>query len=162
MTKVMHVVGIDPGLVHTGVVQMFFFTDEMEISVTSHLVNGFDLKELEFYTTCSQRGCSPQIFIEDYVPRSHLTTDRRMVEGVAAIRKVTRGMVLKNAGVKKVVRRELMDLLGVWSFTTSSHHQDLRSAARIALLGMLKDERMNDLLSTVVRDHLDGRTWLIR
>ena len=43
-----------------------------------------------------------------------------------------------------------------------THHQDLRSAARIALLGMLRDEQMNRLLADVVRDHLAGETWTIQ
>ena len=69
--------------------------------------------------------------------------------------------VLPNMGVKKVVRRPLMELLGAWKFSTVTHHQDLRSAARIALLGMLKDPHMNRLLFDVVLDHIEGRTWRV-
>jgi hypothetical protein len=61
-----------------------------------------------------------------------------------------------------VVRRQLMELVGVWSFTTSTHHQDLRSAARIALLGMLKHAVTNELLADIVADHLKGTTWQVK
>jgi hypothetical protein len=70
--------------------------------------------------------------------------------------------VVLNTGVKKIVKRPLMELLGVWSFATGTHHQDLRSAARIALYGMLKHEPLNRLLSDVVRDHLRGEDWDVR
>jgi hypothetical protein len=62
-------------------------------------------------------------------------------------------------GVKKVVKSPLMELLGVWDFRLKTHHQDLRSAARIALLGMLKDDHLNKLLTDVVADHLRGENW---
>lgn len=52
-----------------------------------------------------------------------------------------------------------MNLLGVWKFSTVTHHQDLRSAARIALFGMLKNEETNRLLADVVADHLKGSDW---
>ena len=47
---------------------------------------------------------------------------------------------LPNMGIKRVITQDLMELLEVWSFTTATHHQDLRAAARIALLGMVKDD----------------------
>jgi hypothetical protein len=86
----------------------------------------------------------------------------QMVAAVSMMRKEVAGHLLMNTGVKKVVRRQLMDLLGVWSFSTVTHHQDLRSAARIAIYGMLKHAVMNELLADVVADHLKGRTWQVK
>jgi hypothetical protein len=107
-------------------------------------------------------GVPPLIYIEDYKPRHHYTPDLEMVKAVSMMRKEAAGSLLLNTGVKKVVRRQLMELVGVWSFPTVTHHQDLRSAARIALLGMLKHAVMNELLADVVRDHLNGRTWQVK
>jgi hypothetical protein len=156
---VTHVVGVDPGLVHTGVVNLVFKPEVKEILVLDRLVVG--LNDTEVQKAVALVGTKPIIFIEGYKPRSNLNSDRRMQDGVTRIRQATGGKVLDNMGVKKVVKKSLMDLLGVWSFTTTTHHQDLRSAARIALLGMLKDDELNRLLADVVRDHLNGDDWRV-
>lgn len=155
--SVTHVVGVDPGLVHTGVVNMLFDHKKRSITVLDRVVTG--LKEADVVAAVAQFGWTPAIFIEGYRPRSNLNSDKRMVEGVASIKAATGGQVLNNTGVKTVVKKSLMELLGVWSFTTVTHHQDLRSAARIALLGMMKDPTMNRLLADIVRDHLAGSDW---
>jgi hypothetical protein len=54
-----------------------------------------------------------------------------------------------------------MELLGVWKFKTPTHHQDLRSAARILLLGMFKDPQLNKLIADIVRSHLRGKDWSV-
>jgi hypothetical protein len=161
--SVTHVVGVDPGLVHTGVVSMQFIAPKKKIFVNHEAVAGLDTLALKGAIDSWEHIVrhSATIFIEGYRPRSNLNSDKRMVEGVAAIRKATGGQVLDNTGVKKVVRKSLMDLLGVWSFSTVTHHQDLRSAARIALLGMAKDGDMNRLLADIVRDHVEGRDWCV-
>jgi hypothetical protein len=157
MTHVTDIVGIDPGLVHTGLVRMVFDPSVQLVTVSHAVVDGCDGG-----TVANTVGRKPgKIFIEGYRPRSNLNSDKRMVEGVASIRTATKGEVLMNTGVKKVVRRPLMELLGVWTFSTPTHHQDLRSAARIALLGMLKDDTMNELLTTIVIDAHQGLPWSV-
>jgi hypothetical protein len=84
-----------------------------------------------------------------------------MLNAVAEFRKETKGTVLDNTGVKKIVKPSVLQVLGAWDFATPTHHQDLRSAARIAVLGMMKDQTMNTLLADVVRDHIDGKPWTI-
>lgn len=155
--KCTHIVGIDPGLVHTGVVNMVFDHRKHSITVSPAAVSGLSPDKVQ--AAVEDYGVKPHIFIEGYRPRSNLNSDARMVVGVSEIAKATGGTVLNNTGVVKVVRRPLMELLGVWSFTTITHHQDLRSAARIALLGMLKDDDLNSLLADVVADHINGRSW---
>lgn len=155
--SVTHVVGVDPGLVHTGVVNLLFDHRKRSVTVLDTVVNGLAPNDVQI--AVAKFGVKPHIFIEGYRPRSNLTPDRRMQDGVTRIRQATGGKVLDNMGVKKIVKKSLMDLLGVWSFSTVTHHQDLRSAARIALLGMLKDEELNRLLADIVRDHLNGDDW---
>lgn len=157
-----HVVGIDPGLVHTGLVSMYFEPDKHEIEVKHDVIAGKPdvTQALQFINTHGWRDQPSVTFIEGYRPRSHLNTDAKMVAAVNEYHKGIKGStVLNNTGVKQVVTPMLMELLGVWKFTTVTHHQDLRSAARIALLGMLKDEEMNALLTTVVQAHLAGTPW---
>jgi hypothetical protein len=151
----LHVVGVDPGLVHTGVVSMKFYRDSKLISVGHVAIDGPD----PVATLAWVNDPHAVMFIEGYRPRSHFSTDAQMMTAVADFKRETHATVLLNTGVKKVVKRPLMELLHVWKFTTVTHHQDLRSAARIALLGMLKVDRMNRLLTDVVSDHLEGNPW---
>lgn len=155
------VVGVDPGLVHTGVVRMTFDSTSRTVVVDETAVPGLDPTATAAWIH-TQPVPSSQIFIEGYRTRSNFSTDQAMVAGVQELRQVLKGQVVLNTGVKQVVRRPLMELLGVWQFATVTHHQDLRSAARIALLGMLKSEQLNRVVTQVVLDHLAGRTWNVR
>lgn len=150
-----HVIGVDPGLVHTGVVSLEFLQDSHEIDVMHTAINGPDAAATKTWILDRKA----HIFVEGYRPRSHFSTDAQMVAAVQEFRKELDAIVLLNTGVKKVVKRPLMELLQVWKFPTVTHHQDLRAAARIALLGMLKLEPLNRLLTTVVQDHLKGEPW---
>lgn len=163
MLKTTHATGIDPGLVHTGAVSMLFKPDQRKIIVDHLVVDGVEpasVEKLYDWTRLNNHAAS-NIWIEAYRPRGHLSGDKRMVEGVARIRATVGGKVLLNHGVKKVVTQDLMELLGVWKFTTVTHHQDLRAAARILLFGMLKDAEMNALITRVVMDHLTGQPWTV-
>lgn len=158
--SVTHVFGVDPGVVHTGVVYMKFDARNRYVGVGHKAVAGtHNLAEVQQFIG---KRDNPAIFIEGFRPRSHFKQDAEMMAAVKEMRTGLKGaVVLDNTGVKKVIRRPLMELLGVWSFSTPTHHQDLRSAARIALLGMVKDEQMNRLIATVVRSHLRGQTWKV-
>jgi hypothetical protein len=132
------------------------------VTISHHLVTGPKAPVVRDWAFDTRGiGVQPIVFIEGYQPRHHYGSDPEMIVAVNEMRKVTGGKVLSNTGVKKVVHRELMQLVGCWTFTTPSHHQDLRAAARIALLGMLKNPGLNELLADVVRDHLHGNTWYV-
>jgi len=148
------VVGIDPGLVHTGVVRMSFDRPHKFVNISYEVFNGPDVPAVKAWV-----GPADAVFIEGYRARSNFSTDQRMVSAVSEFRKGLGGTVLQNMGVKKVVKSPLMELLGVWKFDLVTHHQDLRSAARIALLGMLKNDHFNKLITDIVADHLAGEAW---
>lgn len=157
-----HVVGIDPGLVHTGVVRLQFVPEDQAVHVQHEAVAGPDATAVQKWIDWGAQlpvGTPAHVFIEGYRPRSHFDSDAEMTRAVLEIKKATGGAVLFNTGVKKVVKQPLMELLGCWKFGTVTHHQDLRSAARIGLLGMLKSEPLNRVLTQVVQDHLSGATW---
>jgi hypothetical protein len=157
MVHVIEVGGVDPGLVHTGVVRLSFDTDSHNIFVRVAALDGADVQGAKKFFSRT-----PQVFIEGYKPRSNLGTDQRMVEMVADFRMGLKGSkVLLNTGVKKVVRQPLMELVGCYDFSLPTHHQDLRSAARIALLGMLKDDTLNRVLTDVVLDNMQGLPWSV-
>lgn len=157
-----HTVGIDPGIVHTGVVSTLFIPHKREVQVQSEAIAGLDHEATKKWI--DRRATSPRgkkIWIEGYRPRHHMQHDNDMVAGVRAFQRATNGTVLQNTGIKTVVKPEVLKLLGIWNFTTTTHHQDLRSAARIMVLGMMKDPELNTLLADIIRDHLNNHTWKV-
>lgn len=154
----MHIVGIDPGIVHTGVVSLSFIESQRTLDVLSCAVPGFDEDIVATYVRPDSHT-----FAEKYKPRSHFTTDKRMVEAEHKLKaRLPKTKLILNTGVTKVVRREVMELFHVWKFSTVTHHQDLRSAARIAIYGALKDDDLNRVLYQFTVDHLEGRPWDVR
>lgn len=159
------VVGIDPGLVHTGVVVLDVDTVARQLTVhyeffaddPTTLIGHADQVKKWLRTRVDH------IFIESYRPRGNtFDTDPKMRELLSDFRqRFPQAKVLDNTGVKKVVRRPLLEVLGLHKFP-ATHHQDLQAAARILVYGMLKDDELNALLTQVVSDHVDGRPWPIR
>jgi len=153
--------GVDPGLVHTGVVVARFNPDLKDIKLFHELFPGLDASPIALWL--SRINVSDMTtYIEGYRPRAHLSPDKEMVAGVANLHNVLRrNLVLDNMGVKKVVTDSAMRALDMWNWHTSSHHQDLRSAARIMLLGMYRDDEGNQLIYNVLKDGVDGNYWNI-
>ena len=159
------VIGVDPGLVHTGIVMLDFDIKKRQLTVAHRTVDGLDAGAAWVHVvdmTQHKPSSTLDIFIEWYRPRSGFAVDEQMVQANATFKSTLSGKLLRNTGVKKVVTRELMELLHVWSFSTSTHHQDLRSAARIALLGMMLDPALNKVLYIFATDNTDGRNWNVR
>lgn len=160
--KVTHGVGIDPGMVHTGCVRAVFKPELRRLLVEHHVVLGNNAPAVNAWIDKSPgTHGQPYIFIEDYNPRSAFSQDRDMVVAVRELRQMTGGKVLSNTGVKQVIRRPLMEVLGLWRFSTPTHHQDLRSAARILVYGMLKDDELNAVVTQVLMAHLEGNPWTV-
>lgn len=158
---VIHCGGVDPGIVHTGCVSLLIYPQRKLLEVRHAALLGMAGGPVKDFFYGNGQPPLPQLWIEEYRPRSNLNSDKRMVEGVRAIREATGGTVLLNHGVLKIIKPELMKVMGLWKFSTVTHHQDLRSAARIMLLGMVKDEYLNRVISRIVRDHLNGNTWSV-
>lgn len=163
MSETTHIVGVDPGIVHTGVVSMLFMPKIRKITVKHEVVLGPNAQMVADAIRNQLGGLSfkPRVFIEGYRPRHHMQHDSRMQRAVAELVAATGGKALDNTGVKKIVLPPVMRTLGVWRYSTPTHHDDLRSAARIALLGMYKDPGLNLLIATVIRDELDQKPWSI-
>ena len=160
-----HVIGIDPGLVDTGLVALSLSREKRTVTVQHAVVEGYDVDKIEELVRARPRS---RVFAEKYRPRKHLSSDERMVKGEALLKsRLVQSMhlplhLLNNTGVSTTVKPGVLQLLGLWKFSTATHHQDLRSAARIAVLGMLKDNDTNRLLSDVVRDAINGRPWRVK
>lgn len=163
---VTHVIGVDPGLVHTGVVQLLFHAPQKRLEVQHAAVPGLHRLEHvpEDVADWAARVAepAPRVFIEAYRPRSNFGTDPKMRDLLAGLRRaLPDARVLDNTGVKQVIVRPLMELLQLWRFPTRTHHQDVRSAARIALYGMAREPQLNRVLADFVRDAVDAAPWQI-
>ena len=160
------IVGIDPGIVNTGIVVYHIYPNIRLISVAHTAIVGCDVQDImAFLEQHSMIGplSWTYLFVEAYRPRSHFDTDARMGAAVNDIKRMgTNIYALDNSGVKNVVSRALLELLNSWNFSTKSNHQDVRSAARIAILGMLKNETLNRLLARVVLSKInDDSEWVV-
>ena len=160
------IVGIDPGIVNTGIVIYRIYPNIRLITVVHTAIVGCDVQDIQTYLKqYAMDGPLPwtYLFVEAYRPRSHFDTDARMGAAVNDIKRMgTNIYALDNTGVKNVVSRALLELLNSWNFSTKSNHQDVRSAARIAILGMLKNETLNRLLAQIVFSKINGDPdWVI-
>ena len=160
------VTGVDPGLVHTGIVQFRILPELRQWSLLEQAIPGIpDAKgrptvDVDATVKWCLANRSDAVFVEAYRPRSHLQNDARMGEAVSDLRRrIPNAKSLDNTGVKQVVLPALMKALDVWQFTTKTHHQDLRAAARIGLYGLLKNEEWNPILDQLIQDHIDGKGW---
>lgn len=159
------IVGIDPGLVHTGVVEFTFIPDERLVFVKPTVVPGTSAQAaIDAVVPIGSllTDVAGAVFIEAYTPRSHFESDGRMVVLVKDIhRYIPKSEVIPNTGVKKVITPALLGALNCWTFSTKTHHQDLRSAALIGLYGMVKHPNFNQVLAEFLRDHIDGNPWKV-
>lgn len=160
--NVAHVVGVDPGIVDTGVVRLLFKPNLKRLEVGHTVIAGDDAQAVAEWALDSKFMSVPKVFVEKYTPRLKLDSDVRMVDAERHLRQaLPDAKILPNTGVKRVIPQTLMEVFGVWSWPTVTHHQDLRSAGRIALLGMVKDPVLNKVMADMVRDHLEGESWTV-
>ena len=158
-------IGIDPGLVHTGVVAVKIDPDTRRTTIDYEVILGDDVRAIQVAVAEMMRTPHPdgdvKVTIEKYRERGTVYgthSDMRKLE--AALNKAIPGSVLlDNMGVKKIVKRETLEVFNAWALPTTNH-RDLQAAARIGLLGALKDPEWNEEFAQVVADHLDGKPWL--
>lgn len=150
--------GIDPGLVHTAVVTLEINRYDMRWGTSFRVFDGLGDDVVEEIKQHTRRDTA--VFVEEYKPRSHFSQDNEMVSGVSRLNKaIHKAQVISNTGVKKVVRRKVMDYFDLWNWPQVTHHQDLRSAAYILLYGMYKEPEFNQLIYKILADEFDGRPW---
>ena len=150
--------GIDPGLVHTAVVTLEVDPFVKRWGTSCLVFDGLGdevVEEIKEHTLLDTA-----IFIEEYKPRSHFSQDNEMISGVSRLNKaIGKAKVISNTGVKKVVRRKVMDYFGLWNWPQVTHHQDLRSAAYILLYGMYKEQEFNRHIYNILADEFANRPW---
>ena len=152
-----HLMGIDPGLVHTGVVMFGFSEADHIVNITFRIFDGWDADQMNELA----RAFPGTVFVEDYRARSHWKQDAEMNMIVQRFRRDAKVKLTSNAGATKTITPTIMEVLHVDKFPVTNH-RDLQAAARIALLGAARDPTWNSLLYTIITDDLDGRPWSFR
>ena len=150
--------GIDPGLVHTAVVTLEIDRYDMRWGTSFRVFDGLGDDVVEEIKQHTRRDTA--VFVEEYKPRSHFSQDNEMVSGVSRLNKaIHKAQVISNTGVKKVVRRMVMDYFDLWNWPQVTHHQDLRSAGYILLYGMYKEPEFNQLIYNILADEFVRQPW---
>lgn len=151
--------GIDPGIVHTGVVVLRIDDTAYQVDISHQVIVGHDPEVVS-----DAVAGTDYVWIEKYRPRSHFQHDATMAKAVSEIHKaIPKSKVLDNTGIKSIVTDRLLDLLQMRRWATPSHHDDVLSAARILLLGMMKNPEYNKMLADIVSSRLDSENiWSIR
>ena len=166
----LQIVGVDPGLVDTGIVGITFYGVAREWAVDTKVVhakgpsNKMSVQEIvNAVVGIRMRTRDSKLFVEEYRPRLKLHTDKEMLELQTLLRQQLKDATfLPNMGIKQLITSDFMKMLGVWNFPRSTtHHHDLRSAARIALLGGIKDDEASPYVNQFASNHLRpyGKPW---
>jgi hypothetical protein len=159
-----HITGIDPGLVHTGVVSMMFDSGFRELVIESLVIEYAEFSNPDIIWDWLRPRHAPrhEVYVEKFVPRPGMNTSPAMLELEHLIKdSIPLAQMVRNMGVKQVITPQVMTKLNVWTFAKSTNHQDLRSAARIGLFGMSKDDDLNALLAELLMADVDGQPWNI-
>jgi hypothetical protein len=156
---IVHISGVDPGLVNTGIVGITLDSDKKTIRVLHHVLQGTDLDAALRHFTYPSLMADSRIFIEKYRDRgTSFTTHSEMRAFETKLKGVLpQSVVLDNTGVKKVVTGKMLDAI-VGKLPTTNH-RDLESAARIAIAGALKDPVDNRVFYEALTAHKEGQPW---
>jgi hypothetical protein len=156
---IIRVGGIDPGLIHTGIVGITLDSQKRSISVLHHIVDGPDVDAVVRHFTPPSVMHDSQIFIEKYRDRGTVFETHKEMRAFETHINVAlkNAKLLDNTGVKKVVTDRMLEII-VGSLPTTNH-RDLEAAARIGLYGALKDPAANSVVYHALIDHLGGRSW---
>lgn len=160
--------GVDPGLHTTGVVHLAVDTTARELQVHHEAIVGAvdHVRSVHWFindkldNVARKKRC--RIFVEKFRERgNNYSQDDKMRVLVSKMHKeLYKNELIDNTGVKKVVKRPLKETLGLFNFPTT-HHRDLEAAANIMVYGMLKDDKLNELLSNIVEDSIYGYHWKV-
>ena len=154
---IIHLGGVDPGLVHTGLVSIRADSQKRTCTVLTEIIDGPDVERLQ--SLSSAVLADAKIFVEKYEDRGTVFSthsDMRVFE-TKIMSALPHATLLSNTGVRKVITEQMLDAIVGQMPTT--HHKDLESAARIAIAGGLKDPKINSVMYHLLLDHVRGESW---
>lgn len=139
-------VGIDPGIVDTGVVWLDIYPSRRGFHSGGFAVKGMGEEAVEeILRKLPDLAATSHFYVEKFRPRSHFAHDDKMVTGCRDLARAFDGKLIDNSGIKKIItpsQLQMFEIDGPWP---STHHGDILSAARILLLGAFKDPELNEI-----------------
>ena len=156
-------IGVDPGLVHTGLVILQIDTNQRRLLEKHWVIEGEDHSGQVQSLLSSMHYHEPYLFVEKFRERgTGYRTNDAMRELLQEFKmRLTNPLIIDNTGSKQVVRQPLLQVLGLTDFP-ATHHQDLEAAARILVYGALKQPELNSIIAQIVIDYQDGKPWNIQ
>lgn len=163
-------IGIDPGVKDTGVVELVLYPEAQQFGVRYHVYSGAVLGSKQEIRTDPEvlRHMKQSIAVfngetligvEGYRPRGkNSDLDRKMTVLVNDIHVALDATVVDNTGIRQVVSTDLLKCLHMSRFP-ATNHADLKSAARVAVMMGLKDPEINYALVELCLGYLDGEPW---
>ena len=165
-------IGIDPGLVHTAGVAVQASHSIASFTVHTKVVDGISDSALAEMAEWAREKAVDAVAIEGYRPRGHYQGDSNMMQAIKHLQtQIPGSKQVPNMGVKKVITNDTLKLLRLWSFQPKTHHQDLRSAARIGMFHYAQvpggSEWLYDIIknvykTTIFDKHLTNNRWLFQ
>ena len=163
-------IGIDPGLVHTAGVAVQASHSIASFTVHTKVVDGISDRALTEMAEWAKEKAADAVAIEGYRPRGHYQGDSNMMQAIKHLQtQIPGSSQVPNMGVKKVITNDTLKLLRLWNFQPKTHHQDLRSAARIGMFHYAQapggSEWLYEMIqsvykSTIFDKHLTNNRWL--
>ena len=167
-TPIITLFGVDPGIVHSGVVKLEIDPDKQQMVITPYVISatGKENKAEAMLEGILQvpgilsRSVIP--VIEGYKDRgTAFATHGTMRELETLLKKgLSHATVLMNMGIRSVLTLGLQEVFHIKKFPTTNH-QDLQAAAKIAVYYGLKDDELNVIFTRILTDHLAGQPWEI-
>ena len=165
-------IGIDPGLVHTAGVAVQASHSIASFTVHTKVVDGISDSALAEMAEWAREKAVDAVAIEGYRPRGHYQGDSNMMQAIKHLQtQIPGSKQVPNMGVKKMITNDTLKLLRLWNFQPKTHHQDLRSAARIGMFHYAQvpsgSEWLYDIIksvykSTIFDKHLTNNRWLFQ
>ena len=145
-------IGIDPGLVHTAGVAVQSSHSIASFTVHTKVVDGISDSALAEMAEWAREKAVDAVAIEGYRPRGHYQGDSNMMQAIKHLQtQIPGSKQVPNMGVKKVITNDTLKLLRLWSFQPKTHHQDLRSAARIGLFHYAQEPGGSEWLYEIIQ-----------
>lgn len=162
-------VGIDPGIVDTACVVLTMDHTRRTWKVEHKVWNNVTQKEgqalhvketfLSELKEYLDKYPGAIRFVEGFRPRGrNPLQDQKMTMLVQTIRRRIHGEVIDNTGIKKIVTEPMLELFNMKRFP-GTNHADIKSAARVALAGAIKNKEHNILIADFIRDYVEGHPW---
>ncbi|TXJ06570.1 MAG: hypothetical protein E6Q27_03520 [Aeromicrobium sp.] len=129
--------GVAPAIDQTGIVVLDLDEDKRLATIDYTVIEQSDPVAVKEWL--GQRELD-DVYIENCDPHGQIKDDDPLLKILVAIQEeLPTARLLDIVGAESIVKDSTLKKMGTWTFEHNPHVQDLRSAARTALLGVMND-----------------------